>query len=121
MITATKSVSFGPLRALLASRYTREPFIIILAYIPYFLARGHAVANANEAFENARNLIRIEESIGIFRELSVQSATISYDLVVHVFNVIYFYGHWPVIISIGLYLFFKHPRVYYITRNAFLI
>jgi membrane-associated phospholipid phosphatase len=99
----------------------REPFIIVLAYVPYFLARGHAVDNAQTAFDNARQLMQIETSIGIFKELSVQSATISYQLLVHVFNIIYFYGHWPVIIGCGVYLFLKNPRVYTITRNAFLI
>jgi membrane-associated phospholipid phosphatase len=109
------------LQAVLASRYTREPAIILLAYIPYFLARGHAVDNAQGAFENAHHLIRVEESIGILHELSVQSATISYEYLVHLFNIIYFYGHWPVIITCGVFLFLKNPRVYVITRNAFLL
>ena len=95
--------------------------IILAAYIPYFLARGHAVENAHIAFENANQLIRFETSIGIFQELSVQSATLSYETLVHLFNIIYFYGHWPVIIACGVYLFIKNPRVYTITRNAFLI
>jgi hypothetical protein len=109
------------IKTAIASRYVREPILILLCYIPYFLARGHAVDNAQEAFANADDLVRLETSIGIFKELSVQSATISYDLLVHVFNIIYFYGHWPVIIACGVYLFLKNPRVYSITRNAFLI
>lgn len=108
-------------RGAIASRYVREPLIILLAYVPYFFARGHTVANAEKAFDNAGRLIRIETSIGIFKELSVQSATISYEAALHLFNVIYFYGHWPVIIACGLYLFLRNPRVYTITRNAFLI
>ncbi len=109
------------LMSLLSSRCFREPVIILLAYIPYSLARGRAVANADDAYANARSLISFETSIGIFKELSVQSAVISYDFLIHVFNVIYFYGHWPAIIACGTYLFFKHPPIYYITRNAFLI
>ena len=113
--------SLPRVRSALASRYVREPFIIVLAYIPYFLTRSHVVANAGVAFDNARELMKIETSIGIFKELSVQSATISYSVLLHVFNIIYFYGHWPVIIGCGAYLFVKNPRVYTITRNAFLI
>ena len=109
------------MKTFITSRYLREPLLLLLAYIPYFLARSHAVANAQEAFDNAARLIQLETSIGIFKELSVQSATISYDFLVHLFNVIYFYGHWPVIIACGVYLFIKNPRVYTITRNAFLI
>ena len=107
-------------RAVLASRYTREPVILVLAYAFYYLAR-HAADDARPAFENARYLMRLESSIGIFKELSLQSATISYDFVTHIFNVIYFYGHWPAIIACGLYLFVRKPHVYTITRNAFLI
>jgi hypothetical protein len=115
------STALPAFRSALASRYLREPLIIVLAYVPYFFARGHAVANAQVAFDNAYHLMRIEDSIGIFGELSLQSATLSYDVLLHVFNVIYFYGHWPVIIGCGVYLFVKNPRVYTITRNAFLI
>ena len=116
-----KAYSAATIRNALASRYIREPLIIIAAYIPYFFARGHAVANAQAAFDNAFKLMQVETSIGIFGELSVQSATISYGLLTHVFNAIYFYGHWPVIVACGVYLFIKNPRVYTITRNAFLI
>jgi membrane-associated phospholipid phosphatase len=103
------------------SRYLREPLLILLAYIPYFLARGHAVQNTGKAFDHAADMIRIEQSLGIFKELSLQSAAFSFDILIHAFNLIYFYGHWPVIIVCGGYLFIKNPRVYVITRNAFLI
>ena len=107
-------------RSMLASRYAREPVILALAYAFYYLAR-HLADDAHPAFENARYLMRLEASIGIFRELSLQSATISYDVLVHAFNIIYFYGHWPAIIAFGLYLFITKPHVYTITRNAFLL
>lgn len=115
------SHSIPAIRNAFGSRYLREPLIILAAYIPYFLARGHAVANAHEAFDNAYQLMQIENSIGIFKEISVQSGTISYSALMHLFNGIYFYGHWPVILACGVYLFIKNPRVYTITRNAFLI
>ena len=109
------------LKVMVGSRYFREPLIIVLAYIPYFLARAHVVANPIEAYNNAWRLVSFERGIGIFEEVSVQSAALSYDFLVHVFNVIYFYGHWPVIFAAGIWLFIKHPRTYTITRNAFLI
>jgi membrane-associated phospholipid phosphatase len=66
-------------------------------------------------------MMKLETSIGIFKEISVQSALLSYETLIHVFNIIYFYGHWPSIIAFGLYLFITKPQVYTITRNAFLI
>lgn len=113
--------SFGErLRLVVTSRYTREPVILVLAYLLYYMAR-HLADDARPAFENARYLMRLESHIGIFKELSLQSATISYDVVVHTFNIIYFYGHWPAIIACGIYLFVTKPHIYTITRNAFLI
>jgi membrane-associated phospholipid phosphatase len=110
-----------PLRNVLHSRYLREPLLIVFCYIPYFLARGHAVSNARTAFDHASETIRFEKSLGILAELSVQSATLSYTFLIHLANIVYFYGHWPVILVFGAYLFVKNPRVYVITRNAFLI
>jgi membrane-associated phospholipid phosphatase len=110
-----------PLRSALTSRYLREPVIVLIAYFGYYLARHEAVSNAAKAFDNAADMIRLEQSLGIFKEISLQSAAFSVMALVHVFNAIYFYGHWPVIVIGGAYLFVKHPRIYTITRNAFLI
>ena len=105
---------------MLTSRYAREPVILFSAYLFYYLGRSLAT-DARPAFENARYLMRLESQLGIFKEISLQSATISYDLVVHAFNLIYFYAHWPAIVAIGIYLFVTRPQVYTVTRNAFLI
>ncbi len=94
--------------------------ILLAAYLFYYMARNLA-ADAQPAFENARYLMRLEAHLGIFQEISLQSATISYDLVVHTFNLIYFYAHWPAIIACGLFLFITRPHIYTVTRNAFLI
>jgi len=110
----------GRLRDVLLSRYVREPFILLGAYLFYYMGR-HFASDARPAFENARYLMRLESHLGIFEEISLQSATISYDVVVHAFNLIYFYAHWPAIVACGIYLFVTKPHIYTITRNAFLI
>jgi membrane-associated phospholipid phosphatase len=91
-----------------------------VAYLAYYLGRSIA-GSAQPAFENARYLMTIENSLGLFEEISVQSALLSYETVVHVFNIIYFYGHWPTILAFAVYMFIKKPQVYAITRNAFLM
>jgi len=110
----------GRLRDVLLSRFVREPFILLGAYLFYYMGR-HLASDARPAFENARYLMRLESHLGIFEEISLQSATISYDVVVHAFNLIYFYAHWPAIVACGIYLFLTKPHIYTITRNAFLI
>jgi membrane-associated phospholipid phosphatase len=108
------------LKAVSGSRYFREPLIIVAAYMAYYLARSIA-GSAQPAFENARYLMTIEKSIGLFEEISVQSALLSYETVVHAFNIIYFYGHFPTINVFAVYMFLKKPHIYAITRNAFLM
>jgi membrane-associated phospholipid phosphatase len=108
------------LRTVVGSRYFREPLIMVVAYMAYYLGRSIA-GSAQPAFENARYLMTLEASIGLFEEISVQSALLSYDTVVHVFNIIYFYGHWPTILAYAVFMFITKPHVYAITRNAFLM
>ncbi|MFQ5814426.1 MAG: phosphatase PAP2 family protein, partial [Anaerolineae bacterium] len=62
-----------------------------------------------------------EEQLGIFKEVPLQTATLSYDAAMHLSNVVYFYSHWPVIIAVAIWLFIKHPRIYSVIRNAFLV
>ena len=107
-------------RSVAGSRFFREAVILMLAYFAYYMGRSLA-GNAQPAFENARYLMTLEASIGLFKEMSVQSALLSYDAVVHVFNIIYFYGHWPTIVAFAVVMFVVKPHVYTITRNAFLM
>jgi hypothetical protein len=65
-------------------------------------------------------VIRLERDIGLFRELSIQATTLPYIGLMHLFNVIYFYGHFPLIIIVGAWLFWKHPPLYSLIRNSFL-
>lgn len=112
--------AFERIKSAVNSRFVREPAIVVLAYALYYLARSVA-SDARPAFENARYLMQLEASLGIFKELSIQSALISYETVVHIFNIIYFYGHWPTIIVFAVVMLITRPHVYTITRNAFLI
>jgi hypothetical protein len=91
-----------------------------VAYLLYYLVRSHAAERTADAFRNAGQLIRLERDLGMFRELSLQTATLPYEGVTHLFNVIYFYGHFPLIIAVGIWLFWKHPPLYSLIRNAFL-
>lgn len=109
-------------RAAVTSRYARELALMPLVYLLYFLVRAQAVGQTTEAFRNANDLIRVEKWLGIFKELELQNATsLSHDVLLHLFNIVWFYGHWPVIIVCGIWLFVKHPQIYTLTRNAFFV
>lgn len=93
-----------------------------LIYLLYFLVRAQAVGNTSEAFRNGNHIIRVEKWLGIFQELEFQSTvSLSSDLLMHLWNIVWFYGHWPVIIVCALWLFVWRPHIYSLTRNAFLL
>src|SRR3972149_6520942 len=108
------------IRTAVASRYGREPVVMAVADLLYYLVRGHAAERTVDAFKNAGQMMRFERDLGVFRELSLQAATLPYEGLTHLFNIIYFYGHFPLIIVAGAWLFWKHPPVYSLIRNAFL-
>ena len=93
-----------------------------LLYILYFLVRAQAVGSTTEAFRNADYVISMERWLGIFKELEFQKAmSLSNDVLRHLWNIVWFYGHWPVIIVCAVWLFVKRPAIYTLTRNAFLV
>ena len=93
-----------------------------LIYVLYFLARAQAVGNTSEAFRNANRIISVERWLGIFKELEFQNAvSLSHGAFLHLWNIVWFYGHWPVIIACAVWLFVRRPNVYTLTRNAFLV
>jgi membrane-associated phospholipid phosphatase len=92
-----------------------------LGYLVYSQVRGLAGSRVSDAFINAYNLIDIERDLGIFKELTIQQWVLANDLLVNVFNLIYFYGFFPLVIPSAIFLFLKRPDVYRLARNAFLI
>jgi len=93
-----------------------------LIYLLYFLVRAQVVGNTDQAFRNANRLISVERWLGIFKEVEFQSAvSLSSDVLLNLWNIVWFYGHWPVIIVCAAWLFVKRPDVYTLTRNAFLV
>lgn len=109
-------------RLAVTSRYARELALMPVLYLLYFLVRAQAVGNTGEAFGNADYVISVERWLGIYRELEFQNAfSLSHSVLLHLWNIVWFYGHWPVILVCGVWLFVRHPQVYTLTRNAFLV
>ena len=62
----------------------------------------------------------LERSLGIFHELRVQQWILPSELFVDVFNWIYFYGFFPLLIPTAIWLYMRRPRTYEWARTAFL-
>lgn len=92
-----------------------------LAYLVYFGVRALTEGSAPQALTHARELIRLEQRLGVAWERALQEAVVGMDLAVDAANAIYIYGHWPVIIVGGILLFRHRPAQYVRLRDAFLL
>src|SRR5687767_15662081 len=102
-------------------RILREILIVGVGYLIYSQVRGLAGDRVVDAFYNGYRVIQIEQDLGIFTELALQSLVVPHSLLVDIFNFIYFYGLFPVLIPTAIFLFWRRPQVYVLARNAFLL
>jgi len=99
-----------------------ELLIVGVAFVLYYLVRGFVVERTFEATSRAIRIVELEKSLGLWVwESKMQAWVMSSDVLAHLFNNIYVYAHFPLIIIIGLWLFFFHRQRYVLLRNAFLI
>jgi len=102
-------------------RLPRELFFVGFSYVIYSQVRGLAADRSLDAFANAYQVINLEEKLGVFRELSLQRFVISRGDLIDFFNLIYFYGLFPLLLPTALWLYLRRPRIYDLARNAFLV
>jgi membrane-associated phospholipid phosphatase len=95
--------------------------VIAAAIAVYFLVRGATDSAAAEAVRNAHKLVSFERALGIYHEPGLQHALASSETVRTVFNWIYIWGHWPVIVVTLLWLARRNPDVFRRMRNAMML
>ena len=95
--------------------------LIAVGFLLYYLVRGSMAADVSVAYSRAFDIVELERRLGLFWEKDMQAWAMSSRFLVDLFNSIYVYAHFPVIVVIGLWLFFFHRRRYVLFRNAFLI
>lgn len=96
----------------------REAGIIGLAAYIYFFVRGLIHAREAEAMDNAHWLVSQEKWLGIFHEHALQEKILGHQWLVDIFNSIYIYGHWPVVVGTLTWLFLKHREHFAMFRTA---
>jgi hypothetical protein len=102
-------------------RTLAELAFIIPAYTAYQFVRGAVHGKAGDAFDNASELISVEQRLGIFHEATLQQLILPKAWMVDFFNYLYIWGHLPVIIAVAIWLYSRHRENYALFRNAFLI
>jgi len=129
MAVATETTPIAPSRALERIirlwRFTdriglHEAVFVVTAFLVYFFIRGSVVGRAGEAMVRGLNLIELEQQLGIYWELEMQSWILDSYWMIKAMNGIYFWGHMPLVIVVAIWLYFRHRRFYRLVRNAFL-
>jgi hypothetical protein len=118
------------LRPTLARLLPRGPFDVVrqvllfaIAYYGYRVVRGAVddPMNAASAFENARQLINFEQSLGIFVEPTVQAWAATKPLIVDPASWIYVNAQVTVTVASLAYLYLVHNKSFYFVRNMFAV
>ncbi|HEY8766034.1 MAG TPA: phosphatase PAP2 family protein [Dehalococcoidia bacterium] len=138
--TAVDTRGLGRLRAMLSQRFREltahtdavlqwrpgmkdgaEILLLVSTLLPYFLVRGLTQAHVDTSVSHGVQIVHIEQNLGIFWEVQLQSWVLSYNWLVTFLNDFYLYGHLPVIGALAVWMYFRHRPQYLVMRNAFLI
>src|ERR1700730_16224819 len=92
-----------------------------LGFLLYFLVRGGVVARTAQALAHARSIVHLEFSLGVFVEPNIQRWILSSQPLWRTANFVYFWCDFPLIVAVGLVLFWKHRSVYTLLRDALLV
>lgn len=101
----------------------RQVLLFFLAYNGYRLVRGAAEdpAGAAAAFDHARQLIGVEQSLGLFIEPAVQAWSQSTGFLEDVASWVYINAQTSVTVGSLAFLYLFHNRSFYFVRNMFMV
>lgn len=101
----------------------RQIVLFGAAYYAYRFLRGVVDdgQGAAIAFENARNLISIEQAIGLFSERNVQEWTGGWHVTTNLASLIYINAQTTVVLGSIFYLYLVHNPRYYFVRNMMIV
>jgi hypothetical protein len=99
----------------------RQLALFGVAYLAYRLVRGMVEGKATAAFQHARELIRIEETMHLFVEPSVQAWAASSHLLMNLSSWLYVNAQTTVTVGALIYLYLLHNRSFYFVRNMLMI
>lgn len=119
-VSFTHTTNDSPKR-LLRPALAREFVYVGLFYGLYWLVRnrqGTDVQATQQAFTNAKRIIRLEKFLGIFQEESIQKAFLGSRLLIQSLNTYYGTMHFLVTIAAMLWCFQRLPERYPSIRNG---
>ncbi|HUS81932.1 MAG TPA: phosphatase PAP2 family protein [Dehalococcoidia bacterium] len=98
-----------------------EAALLVGLMIIYWLIRGAIPERTAAAFARADQIIHLERRLGFFWESGWQEQILGNRLLVDVANGVYLYGHLPILILAGIWIYMQNRERYHTYRNALLI
>jgi hypothetical protein len=99
----------------------RQILLFCGAYWLYRLVRGMVDARATQAFENARGVIDIERSLGLFIEPSVHAWASGQQLVIDAASWMYLNSHFAITTVTLAWIYLRRNERFYFVRNMFMV
>ena len=97
----------------------RQLAIFAGAYYGYRLVRGFVDGQVSVAFENARMLVDVERSVGLFFEPQLQRWAMDVGWIVDGANWMYVNSHFTITVSFLIWLYLARNSAFYWVRNMF--
>ncbi|MBI2766111.1 MAG: phosphatase PAP2 family protein [Chloroflexi bacterium] len=89
--------------------------------VVYFLLRGVRPDDAQSSVSRSLALIRFEQQSNLFWEVRIQQLFLHWGWVMDGANLIYAWGHYPVLLAIAIWLVLKDPLRFRFVRNVMLV
>jgi membrane-associated phospholipid phosphatase len=99
----------------------RQILLFCVAYYMYRIVRGIEHGQVTSAFEHARSIIHLEQSMGLFIEPGVQHWAQDQGWAINVANFLYVNSHFVVTTSFLAWLYLARNRTFYFVRNMFMV
>lgn len=95
--------------------------IVLLGLFCYFQVRGLTATAPSTAERHARDIMALEERLGLDVESLVQAPVTVTPMLETIANWVYIWGHWPVIVITMAWLVWHHRPVFLRLRDAMLV
>ncbi len=95
--------------------------LVLAGVVAYFGGRGYTEGSYGEALDHAHAVLAIEAQAGLDIERELQSLVVPSEKLQTFANWIYIWGHWPVIITVMIWLAWQHRRQFLLLRDAMLV
>jgi PAP2 superfamily len=95
--------------------------LFVMADILYETVRGVAESNPAVAFSNARTIVDLEQSTGLFFEQGLQAWAMGQRVLIDMANFMYVNSHFVMTTGALVWLYLRHNDRFYFVRNMFMV